>query len=199
MPNSIRTLEDINQMDWTEFGLLVDSIAKNIKEYTGAINMHLDAISPILRNGAIPGTIIANKLEMTTLLPIQLKYEYASKKPIQLLPFYTPLENTLGTSPRILVVECNTYSGASAMLAADILKKAYPDAELYYASVAKVFRIPDIEMGIYRKCFYGVITNENFEADHETAQKLQLRHGITIFPWETAEHELRDINAYGST
>lgn len=40
------------------------------------------------------------------------------------------------------------------------------------------------------------MTNENFEADSSLEQSLHLRKGITIYPWETAEKELRDINAY---
>jgi hypoxanthine phosphoribosyltransferase len=89
-------------MSWDEFGDIVNKLIVDIQEFSNANSIHFDAIAPILRNGAIPGTIIANKLDITTILPIQVKYDYKTKTHVQLLPFYKPLNKNLGESPKIL-------------------------------------------------------------------------------------------------
>ncbi len=190
------TLEDTNKMDWQEFGNIVDKLAADINNYCDVNNITFDAVAPILRNGAIPGTIIANKLEIVTLLPVQVKYDYSIKKPIQIFPFEKPLDKDLGDTPKILVVESNTFTGQSAKLSTDIIKKAYPQAELYYATVTRVYRLNEVKLSMYKEYFYGVMTNENFEADEQKEKELQLRSKITVYPWETAEEELKEINSY---
>lgn len=193
------TVDDSNPISWDEFGNLTTKLLNNIQVYLNNHKISLDAIAPILRNGAIPGTIIANKLEITTLLPVQVKYDYGSNRPEQLLPFCKPLTSDLGEKPKILVTECNTFSGESARLTAEIIKKTYPKASLFYATVTRVFRKPEINLPLYEEYFYGVMTNENFEAKADEVGKLRLRKGITIYPWETPEKELKDINEYFST
>lgn len=134
------TLSDTNFMTWNEFGSITEKLVGEIRNYLDTQNITFDAIAPILRNGSVPGTIIANKLDVTTFLPIQLKYDYKTHKPIQLLPFYKPLHQELRNSPNILVVECNTFSGESAKLAAQIVRQEYREAALYYATVGQVYR-----------------------------------------------------------
>lgn len=190
------TTLDTNRMSWEEFGIIMDSLLKTIQYYFKENRIRINAIVPILRNGAIPGTIIANKLGIITHLPVQVKYDYGVNKPVQLLPFYKPLTTTLGESPTILVTESNTFSGESAMRSADIIKAVYPKATLYYATVTRVYRDQEIQLPMYKKSFYGIMTNENFEADNKKANELKLRPKITIFPWETEEKELKDINSY---
>lgn len=191
MNSRIFTTDDINQMSWEEFGSIMETLISKIQ----LSNIVFDAVAPILRNGAIPGTVTANKLQIISMLPVQVKYDYENKKPIQLLPFEKPLKD-LGESPKILVTECNTFTGDSARLAANIIKEAYPHAELYYATVTQVYQNDPIDLSIFGQVFYGIMTNENFEVNEEKEKELQLRTKITIYPWETIEEELKDINSY---
>lgn len=179
-------------MTWDEFGKVINVLIGKIQER----DIVFDAVSPILRNGAIPGTIIANRLEIITCLPVQVKYNYKLKHPEQLLPFYKPLKNQLPDKPKILVTECNTFSGNSAIKAAEIIKEEFPACELYYATVTRVYRKQTEPLSMYKEYFYGQLTNENFEADQETEVSLNLRRNITVFPWESVEKELQDINSY---
>ena len=189
------SLKDTNQMNWSEFGEIMDELVTEIGEYFNSINKKLDAVSPILRNGAIPATIIGNKLQIIPMLPVQVKYDYAQNKPVQLLPFFKPIQDTLGIKPNILICECNTFSGESARMAASIIQESYPDAHLFYATVTQVFRRQEIDLSIFEHIFVGRKTNENFEANQREEKELNLRSQITIVPWETVEFELNDINA----
>jgi hypothetical protein len=61
--------------------------------------------------------------------------------------------------------------------------------------VAKVFGGPDSFAGL-EGYYFGVHTNERFLASPAQVQEFSLRPGITLFPWEIAEHELKEINNF---
>ncbi len=170
------TLVDTSLMSWTEFGEVIESLIAKIQVYAEDTSIVFDAVAPILRNGAIPGTMIANKLQIITQLPIQVKYNHPNIQPEQLLPFYKPLTHNLRDEPNILITECNTFSGKSALIAAEIILANYPKAHLFYATIAKVYRSQAVEYPHFEKYFYGVMTNENFEAD-ESTQLIVLKTG----------------------
>ena len=112
----------------------------------------------------------------------------------QLLPFSKAINIDLPDDLNILVVESNTFSGASARRAFEIITKEYPEAKLYYATVTQVYHENPSDLNMYKKTFVATMTNENSEADEETINKLNLRRGISIYPWETTKFELQDIN-----
>ena len=184
-----------NPMSWNEFDLIVNKLVSNIDAYQKEKGICFDILSPVLRNGSIPATIIGNKLQIVLTAPLQLKYCAEGLK--VLLPPSVPSGIDASLPLNILVVETNTCSGASATLAQEILKKVYPQATMHYASVAKVFGYPNLFDG-YASCHFGVVTDEAFKATDEEAEKNKLRYGITIFPWETTEFELNAVNGNGS-
>lgn len=182
-------LEDINLMSWEEFGKLCDKLVEDIKSF----GVKLDAVAPILRNGMIPATVIANKLEIINVIPIHLKYFYNPTEIRLMLPIVEPL--SIKNSPNILVVESNTSSGESAGKAYALLQQKFPNSDIYYATVTRVFKKPLNNLSVYKACLYGTLTDEDIIATQEEKRKYSLRDGITIFPWETAERELSAINS----
>lgn len=189
------TLEDTNPISWGEFDSIVQKLISDITLYCSNTSIHIDAVCPILRNGAIPATMIANKLRIVPMLPVQVKCDYTKGKPVQLLPFARSLSPIVSANPTLLVVECNTFSGESARLAGSIIKESYSDAILMYATVTRVFRKVPIDLSIYTHTFTGMLTNENFEASVEEESRQHMRKKVVIYPWETAEFEISDINA----
>ncbi len=189
------TLEDTNPMSWSEYDAIVRALIDEIRVHCEEKKIRISAVCPILRNGAVPATMIANKLKIVPMLPVQVKCNYVQGRPVQLLPFAASLSPEVGPQPTLLVVECNTFSGESARLAASIIKMVYPDANLLYVSVTRVYRKTPIDLSIFTHVFTGRMTNENFEATPEQESALNLRSKVVIYPWETAEAEIDDINA----
>ena len=109
-----------NPMGWTEFHQTINKLIDGLKGDS------FDAVTPILRSGAIPATMIANKLQIIRTIPVQVKYNYEQK-------------NIDG----------------------------------------------------YDSYHVGQWTNEAFKNNAPQ----YCRECITIFPWETAENELADINS----
>jgi hypoxanthine phosphoribosyltransferase len=190
------THNDTNPMSWNEFGVILSTLIEKIVLYQNNHSIKFDIIAPILRSGMIPATAIANKLKITRILPIQVKYIYneLSQKPDLKQVLSTPkLLQPISELPNILICESNTGSGRSAQKVIELIIKEYPNANLYYSTVAKVYGGHD-KFDNIKEYFYGIQTNEFFKASNIEEKQLNLRPKITIFPWETTEYELLDIN-----
>jgi hypothetical protein len=178
-------------MAWHEFDELMDILLQKITHHLGAQNVHV--VSPLLRTGGIVGGILAIKMGVVPLLPLQFKHSYAPTEIRQIISLPEILV-PVPTNMNILIAEGNTSSGSTALRAARLIKEKYPEARIYLATLTKVYGSPESLDGI-EAIFYGTLTNENFNAPPEEAERLGLRKGVTIFPWENIESELADLNA----
>jgi hypothetical protein len=186
------SVDDINPMSYEEYGAIIDALTEQIREHCQRYHLQIDLVAPILRSGGIPGNIVAIKLGISQILPLQFKYEHKPTKITQLLPL--PDLTALPELPRILICENNTVTGATALAAINLLKARFPQSELLYATVAKVYGGLDLT-DLVSRYFFGVVTDEKFRlSDVEQVDK-NVRPKITIFPWENAVEELRAINA----
>lgn len=176
-------------MDWHEFHSIVNNLITKLTKYTQDNSIQFDAIAPILRSGAIPATMIANKMQIVPVIPVQVKYNYDSNCIDTLIPPLCPRNTNPEEFKNILVVESNTHTGGAATLVYELMNETFPNAAIHYTCTTKVYGGPKRIEG-YKSYHYGCLTNEAFKdnAPHEC------REGITIFPWETVEFELGDIN-----
>ena len=184
----ISTKEDTNPMSWEEYGHVVQTLLEKIC----ATGLSFDAIAPVLRSGGIPGNALAIRLQITRIIPLQFKYQGHPAKLEQMDS--TPRQSMPGL-PNILICENNTSTGGTAQAAIARLKMMYPQSKLHYSTVAKVFGGPDSFAGV-EGYYFGVQTNERFLASPAQMKEFSLRLGITIFPWEIEEDELREINSF---
>ena len=180
-------------MVWGEFESLVVALASKITSYFGNGEGKINVISPLLRTGGIVGGMLAVKMRVIPMLPVQFKYSYRPTLTKQI--FSVP--ELLGDLPdpmSVLLCEGNTSTGNAAVKAAEVIKAKYPQAKIYLATLTKVYGGPERLDGI-EKIFYGALADERFKASDEERNKLGIRRGITIFPWENIDDELADINS----
>lgn len=177
---------DTNPMSWKEVEELADKLITQIPH-------DINVIAPLLRTGGIVGGILAIKMKVLTMLPVQFKYSYNPTAINQILSIPEILIDT-PEPMNVLLCEGNTSSGSIATRAALAIKEKYPQANIYLATLTKVYGGPDTLGGV-DQIFYGRMTDENFKTSQEARQELGLRPGITIFPWESVEDELSDLNA----
>ncbi len=186
---SVFTAKDTNPVSWEEFDRLVNTLVSKITES----GIRVDVVAPLLRTGGIVGGILSIKMKVLTMLPVQFKYSYNPTVINQILS----VPDILGVqleSMNVLLCEGNTSSGSIAMKAAAAIKEKYPQAKIYLATVTRVFGGAETLEAI-EQIFYGQETDENFKATEEEKQKRGMRLGITLFPWESVEDELSDLNA----
>ncbi|KND47096.1 MAG: hypothetical protein AB199_01550 [Parcubacteria bacterium C7867-004] len=185
------SIEDTNRMSWNEVDECKDRLFKQIEaEFTDPESL---IIAPLLRTGGIVGGMLSIKLRAVQMLPLQFKYLYNPTKISQLLSIPDFLAEV--PSPmNVVLCEGNTSSGSTAIKASAAIREKYPHAKVYLATLTKVFGGPEELEGI-EKIFYGRQTDEGFKATAEEKESLDLREGVTVFPWENADDELSDLNA----
>ena len=176
-------------MTWEEVDRLTSDLLIKLEQS----GIQFNIIAPLLRTGGIIGGILAIKMRILTMLPVQFKYSYHPTRINQILSIPDILTD-LPDEMNILLTEGNTSSGSIAKTAAVAIKEKYPQARIYLATLTKVHGGSDKLDGI-EDIFYGRLTDENGKANEKEKAKYDLRAGITIFPWEDPEDELSDINA----
>ena len=186
-------LSHTNTVSWEEFDQLVDRLQQDIEAFFSTQSVSIDVVSPLHRSGGVLGSILAVKLRVIPLLPVQIKSSYQPRRLTQVSTLSDLLVD-LPEAPTILLCEGNTNSGLTAARAAAVLHEKHPTAKIYLATLAKVFDGPEQIDGI-EHIFTGVLTDENFTATPKQLADGSIRPGITIFPWENAEDELVDVNA----
>ena len=189
-------LTHTNPMNWEEFNSIVSDIIDKLKTYQKENNIKFDITSPVLRSGGVPAVIIANKLQIVDMSPVQIKCTTEGVK-IKTKPAI-PIGINADAPLNILVIETNTCTGKSAKKALSALKQTYPNSKFYYVSVCKVYESPNIIEG-YENYTYGIISDDSCKLTKSEAIEKNIRYGITIFPWETAEFELAQMNNNASS
>lgn len=187
------TEKDTNRMSWEEVNGLVDILIGKVNKYFNEQEIQVHVISQLHRTGGIIGSLMAIKMGIIPLLPLQFKYSYNPTKITQIISVPDILVD-VPEEMNVILAEGNTSSGKVAMEAAKVIKAKYPKAKIYLATLTKVYGGFDKLEGI-EEVFYGVMTNEKFLANEEEVSKLGLRAGITIFPWENVKEELSAVNS----
>ncbi len=184
--------KDTNQMTWGEVNNLIEVLIKKINMYFSENNEKVHVVSQLHRTGGIVGSILAIKMGIIPLLPVQFKYSHNPTKINQIISVPDILVD-VPDNMNIILAEGNTSSGKVAMEAARVIKVKYPKAKIYLATLTKVYGGFEKLEGI-EEFFYGAMTNEKFIASPEEVKNLGLREGITIFPWENIKEELSAVN-----
>lgn len=179
-------------MGWDEFGGILDCLIKTVEEYFAGQGREIHAVSPLLRSGGVVGGAMAVRMRVIPMIPVQLKHVGGPDGILQVFDIPNITVN-LPRRPDILLCDTNTGGGVLAGRAAALLGEVYPGARIYLATLAKVYGTPDTIEGI-ADIFYGVLTDENLIASPLECERLRIRPGIPLFPWERAEDELRALN-----
>jgi len=186
------TIEDTNPILWPEFDLLIDNLITDINQYFTKHNKKIHVISQLHRTGGIVGSILAIKMELVPLLPVQFKYTY-NPTDITQISSVPDLLVDVPEDMNVILAEGNTSSGSVAKLAAKAIKEKYPKSTIYLATLTRVYGGFDSLENI-EHIFQGAFTNEKFLATSQEIAQYSIREGITVFPWENLEQELVENN-----
>lgn len=175
--------KDTNYMPYEEFGTIVDELYSAIINYCEEKKIKFNAVAPIMRSGGIFGSIMAVRLGIDTIYPIQWRGE----RPLKSFHYKLPRRSN------ILICENNTDTGTTAKKSIALMHDKFPKAKLYYATVTRVYGGPT-KYDNTEEYFCGVETDERFQATKEDFAEKKIRPRITIFPWESLAQELEKIN-----
>lgn len=180
--------EDFESISWTEYQEILDKLHVKIDDYIAKNNVKIDAIVPILRGGGIPGLILAFKLKLLNVLPVQYKYLVCDDK-TESKSILTPdmINYPVSQRPVFLLVENNHCTGSTSRIAANDLRARFPGCRIIYAAVRMDYSHQNIDFA--EASFFGELTNESRELSESEAKSLSVNNRLLIYPWESLEEE----------
>lgn len=178
--------EDFKPVSWEEYGKTLDELYKKVKKYIKEKNVKIDAVIPILRGGAFPGTYLAFKLNLLRILPVQYKYFFENNK-IKLKRILSLSKANLSQNPIFLLVEQNHCFGLTASTVAKDLKEKFPDCRIIYAADHLDYSYQKVDGA--EVIFYGKLTNETRALNEKECKEKGVFPFSYLFPWEGFEEE----------
>lgn len=177
---------DFKRLSWEEYGRTLNILYRKLNKYLRDKRIKIDAVVPILRGGAFPGTYLAFQLNLLRILPVQYKY-FFEHKTIKLKRILSLPRSALPRNPVFLLVEQNHCFGQTASVAARDLKKRFPRCRIIYAVDHMDYSYQEVAWA--EKGFYGKLTNETRALKTKDCKKKKISPFSYLFPWENLEEE----------
>lgn len=178
---------DFEKLSWEKYGKILEKLFEKVGKYVKENKIEIDAVVPILRGGAFPGTFLAAKLHLLRILPVQYKYFFEGRK-IILKKLFGFSKSDLGKSrPVFLLVENNHCFGLTAQTAAEGLKEQFPGCRIIYAADTMDYSYQKNEHA--EAIFYGELTNDTKTLSEEDAKQKGISGKMHLYPWENIEEE----------
>lgn len=189
------TENDFDKISWDRIDDLLDKIAKDIENYLKVNSLRIKYIVPIMRGGGIPAIILSHKLNVIDVLPIQVKYNYKTRKIDRKIDFAIYQNIFLEDNECILLVEGNHASGKSAQIAKDmILDKLGKSTKIIYCAITQDYSSKE-SVGNTIFATRGMFTNELKNLSKNESKSLNINYQkVSLYPWEDVEEELFGLN-----
>lgn len=180
--------EDFKKLSWEEYEKTIDELYDKVKAYIDSAHITIDAVVPLLRGGAFPGMMLAYRLSILRILPVQYKYFFVNNEAkLQKIYGLTKTQTVLPQNPTFLLVEnCHCF-GLTAQTAAKDIKEEFPTCKIIYAA-------DHMDYSYQRNAhadeiFYGGLINATKELTDEQAKKKEIIWETFYYPWESLEEE----------
>lgn len=124
------------KITWEQYGELIETLWQDLKLKLDQHKVHIDAIIPILREGAFTGIPLAYKLNTYKVLPIQYKYLlHDGSNELVKIADLPEVQYEIPSKPVFLL--CDTYpcGGKTKELAVADVKCKFKDARFVFASL----------------------------------------------------------------
>lgn len=178
--------EDFKSVSWEEYGATLNELYTRTAQYIQEKNIKVDAVVPILRGGAFPGTYLAFRLNLLRILPVQYKYFFENNK-IILKRISSISKVNLPPSPVFLLVEQNHCFGITASTAAQDLREEFPNCRIIYAADHLDYSYQKVDET--EAIFYGKLTNETRALSEKECNEKKISPFSYLFPWENLKEE----------
>lgn len=188
------TKDEFISMSWDQYQAQVDKILSDLTP----LNVKFDFIVPIMRGGTPLAISLAHRLDVLRIMPVQYMYGAKIVDGERIKTFsqlFTSIPSIAETEKEytILVTEANHCTGKTAQACINHIKELLPNSRIYYATIGRAYthkgRLENTEFETW-----GFLTNEDGELTAEDCEKLHIINKFTLYPWETLEGELRDMN-----
>lgn len=180
---------DFKKVSWDEYSKTLEMLYRKLNKYVKKQRVKIDAVVPILRAGAIPGTYLAYKFHILRILPVQYHYRFVKNKiELRQLLSISAMALDFPDRPTFLLVEGNHCFGLTASTAAKDIKKTFPGCKIIYAADHMDYSYQKIDN--VDATFYGKLTNETRVLTRKECLKKGVENSLSyLFPWENVAEE----------
>lgn len=184
--------EHFKETTWDEAVGIMSGLVDEVKKYLVTSDQKIDAVMPLMRGGAIPGTYMAYQLSVMQVLPIQYHYFFHENN-IQLRQLYGPenYSKILPDSPTLLITEDNHCFGRTAEQAVKDIRRVFKNAHIIYVAFQMDYGFQDAVNADVQ--FFGRLTNECRTLKFIEAERLKVRPYSYLLPWESISEEWTTI------
>lgn len=187
------TKEDFYYVSWSQYEKAAIEISQKIHKYCSENDITITHIVPILRGGGVLGIHLSHMLNVTKVNTCQYKYVSEDKKYVPMELLAPRFEKEIDRNACILVTEGNHCSGATAQKCINSIRQLVSEVTILYASLARdANHLKPMEGTVYE--VYGFLSNESKAFSPEYCKKNNIPDKFSIFPWESVEEEIREIN-----
>lgn len=191
---------DFKKLSWSEYQRSACKIAREIDDFCKANELKIDFIVPILRGGGPLAISLSHMLSIDRIYPSQYKYckDYERKEysPVELLSTIETIEDK-SKEYIVLVTEGNHVRGTTAGLCIAKIRRVLPNCKIVYASVGRdMMHLAPLDGTIFEA--YGFKTNETNQHYGIELEDKDIKDKFVVYPWETVEEELREVNNHES-
>ena len=190
------TKDDFVVMTWEEYQVQVEKIVDSLKKE----NRTFDFIVPIMRGGMPLAISLSHCLGTIHIMPVQYQYDVNlinDEREVKLMRSFSSIASIKEKDKPydILVTEGNHCRGKTAQSCIDHIKSELPQCHIVYASLGRDYTHQNRLIGTDFET-WGYLTNEDGSLSVEECVRLNIPTKFTVYPWETIEGEMRDINGY---
>lgn len=184
---------NFQRFSWKEYQSILDKLYLDISRYLRKGNLKIDIVVPIIRGGAIPGTVLAYKLHVLTILPVHYHYDFREPRKMKLRRFISieRYKDLIPKNPTILTVEGNQCFGNTANAALNDIKRNIDNVHTIHA--ADLVDYGNRNAVKADAVFYGTYTNECGTLTKEEARSKGIFPSTKLLPWEVEKEEKETI------
>lgn len=185
--------DSLPRFTWEEYEEILSKLTSDISTYLNDSKRKVDVVVPIMRGGAIPGTYLAYKLHVLSMLPVHYHYDFREEGKMKLNRFISISRylDLIPDNPTILLVEGNHCFGNTAKAALDDIEKNIKKAHVIYAADLVDYGNRDAVKA--DAVFYGTYTNECGTLSEKEAREKGIFPTAKLLPWEVEEEEKETI------
>ena len=149
-----------------------------------------------MRSGLIPAVMLSEKINLTDMLPIQIKYNYEKNLLDKKIDFSIYENVSLNQNECILLIEDKHVTGKTANLAVDMILDVLPNAKIIYVTISRDYYYKDCINNILLN-LSGFYTNESMNLTYDECISLTIEpeKTITLLPWEDLEEKINKLNS----
>ncbi|HBL51800.1 MAG TPA: hypothetical protein DDZ05_01065 [Candidatus Blackburnbacteria bacterium] len=178
------------KLSWDEYGQLTADLWNNLEKKLQELNLKIDAIIVILREGVFTGIPLAYKLNTYKVIPIQFKYMlYEGRNEQKQITKIPEILYKLPDKPTFLLCDTFPAGGNTKKLAIEEFKKVYPNSKFVMSSLIEdksADKLPDIILRVH-----AVDVDNEYNTNHPIYKRAGVTNVLyTLLPWENEQEEL---------